>query len=96
MSLNNQSNRLSDLGRREKALAAIEEAVKLYRGLTAARPEQAQRPGASRGGAGRHQEAVDLVLPMLERAHYVLQDAWLNLGTDLSQAGAKKPSRCQS
>jgi len=32
-SLNNQSNRLSDMGRREEALAAIEEAVTIYRQL---------------------------------------------------------------
>ena len=38
-SLNNLSLRLSDLGRREPALAAIEEAVATYRGLAAARPD---------------------------------------------------------
>ena len=37
--LNNQSNRLSDLGRREDALAAIEEAVDVYRELARARPD---------------------------------------------------------
>ncbi|MEO6195441.1 MAG: tetratricopeptide repeat protein [Thermoanaerobaculia bacterium] len=37
--LNNLSNRLSDLGRREEALAACEEAVELYRQLAAARPD---------------------------------------------------------
>lgn len=37
--LNNLSNRLSDLGRREAALAAVEEAVALYRALAAARPD---------------------------------------------------------
>jgi tetratricopeptide (TPR) repeat protein len=37
--LNNLSQRLSDLGRREEALAAIEEAVELYRVLAAARPD---------------------------------------------------------
>ena len=31
MSLNNLSSRLADLGRREEALAAIEESVELYR-----------------------------------------------------------------
>jgi len=36
--LNNLSNRLSDLGHREKALAAIEEAVEILRALSAARP----------------------------------------------------------
>jgi tetratricopeptide (TPR) repeat protein len=37
--LNNLANRLSDLGRREAALAAAEEAVALYRALAAARPD---------------------------------------------------------
>jgi tetratricopeptide (TPR) repeat protein len=37
--LNNLSNRLSDLGRREDALTAIEEAVRLRRQLAAARPD---------------------------------------------------------
>jgi tetratricopeptide (TPR) repeat protein len=38
-SLNNQSNRSSQLGRREEALAAIEEAVTTYRRLADARPD---------------------------------------------------------
>jgi hypothetical protein len=38
MSLNNQSNGLSDLGRREGALAAIEEAVTIRRKLVRTRP----------------------------------------------------------
>ena len=38
-SLNNLGDRLSDLGRREEALAAAQEAVDLYRGLAAARPD---------------------------------------------------------
>ena len=38
MSLNNQSIRLSDLGRREEALAAIEEAVTIRRELARTRP----------------------------------------------------------
>jgi tetratricopeptide (TPR) repeat protein len=38
MSLNNLSNRLSDLGHREDALTAIQEAVELYRKLAADRP----------------------------------------------------------
>jgi len=37
--LNNLSNRLSDLGQRERALAAVEEAVGLYRTLAEARPD---------------------------------------------------------
>ena len=36
---NNLANRLSDLGRREDALAAVEEAVRLRRTLAAARPD---------------------------------------------------------
>ena len=39
MALNNLSNRLADLGRREEALAAIEEAVAIRRGLARARPD---------------------------------------------------------
>jgi hypothetical protein len=38
LSLNNRSSRLSDLGRREEALAAIEEAVTIHRRLTQTRP----------------------------------------------------------
>ena len=38
-SLNNLSNRLADLGRREDALAAIEEAAAIRRELAAARPD---------------------------------------------------------
>jgi hypothetical protein len=38
MSLNNVSNRLGDVGRREEALAAIEEAVGVYRALAEANP----------------------------------------------------------
>ena len=37
--LNNQSNRLADLGRREEALAAITRAVKTYQTLAGQRPE---------------------------------------------------------
>ena len=39
MSLNNLANRLSELGRREEALKAAEEAVQIRRALAAARPE---------------------------------------------------------
>ena len=39
MSLNNLSIRLAGLGRREDALAAIEEATALYRELATARPD---------------------------------------------------------
>ena len=68
MSLYIQSGRLADLGRREEALAAIEEAVTIRRQLAEARPDaflpdlamslnnQSSRlaePGAAGGGAGR-------------------------------------------
>ena len=65
MSLNNQSSRLADLGRREEALAAIEEAVTIYRALAEARPDaflpdlamslnnQSVRPGRRWGGGRR-------------------------------------------
>ena len=46
-SLNNLSVRLADLGRREEALAAIEEAAAIYRELAAARPD-AFRPDLAR------------------------------------------------
>ena len=39
MSLNNLSVRLGDLGRREEALAAIQEAVGIYRELAASWPD---------------------------------------------------------
>jgi tetratricopeptide (TPR) repeat protein len=39
LSLNNYSNHLSELGRREDALAAIEEAVRIRRILAEARPD---------------------------------------------------------
>ena len=67
-SLNNLSDRLSDLGRREEALAAIEEAVAIRRQLAEARPdaflpdlamslnnqsEPPGGPGAAGGGPGR-------------------------------------------
>ena len=38
-SLNNQSRRLADLGRREEALAAIDQATGIYRQLAEARPD---------------------------------------------------------
>ncbi len=65
-SLNNLSNRLGDLGRREEALAAIQEAVTIRRELAAARPD-AFRPAlagslnnlsADLGGLGRREEAL--------------------------------------
>ena len=68
MSLNNLAIRLAGLGRREEALAAIEEAVTIRRELAAARPDAFRpdlavslnnlsvrlgEPGAAGGGAGR-------------------------------------------
>ena len=38
MSLNNQSGRLAELGRRQDALAPTEESVPIHRQLAAARP----------------------------------------------------------
>jgi Tetratricopeptide repeat len=65
-SLNNLSNRLGALGRREEALAAIQEAVGVYRELAADRPD-AFRPDLARsldnlshwlGEVGRREEAL--------------------------------------
>ena len=65
-SLNNLSNRLADVGRREDALAAIEEAVTIRRELAAARPDEF-RPGlagslnnlsARLAGLGRPEDAL--------------------------------------
>ena len=65
-SLNNLSVRLAGLGRREDALAAIEEAAGIYRELAAARPD-AFRPDLAMslnnlsvrlGGLGRREEAL--------------------------------------
>ena len=65
-SLNNLSLRLADLGRREEALAAIEEAVGIRRELTAARPDAFRPDLASTlnnlsillAGLGRPEEAL--------------------------------------
>jgi hypothetical protein len=43
MSLTNLADRLSELGRREEALAAAQEAAGLYRTLAGARPEAFRR-----------------------------------------------------
>ena len=65
-SLNNLSNHLSDLGRREEALAAIQEAADTYRELATAHPD-AFRPGLATaltvlsnrlGDLGRREEAL--------------------------------------
>jgi len=80
-SLNNLSIRLSDLGRREVALAAIEEAVAIRRDLAAARPD-AFRPDLARslGASGsvlkdadpaaardRFAEGLEAIAPYLAR-----------------------------
>ena len=66
MSLNNLSVRLADLGRREDALAAIQEAAGIYRELAAARPD-AFRPDLAMsltnlsirlGDLGRREDAL--------------------------------------
>ena len=65
-SLNNLSVRLADLGRREEALAAIEEAAAIYRELAAARPDAFRPDLASSlnnlsvrlGDLGRREEAL--------------------------------------
>jgi tetratricopeptide (TPR) repeat protein len=94
MALNNLSNRLGDLGRPEEALAAVEEAVRIRRGLADVRPDaflpalaMALNNLSNRlGDLGRPEEAlaaveeaVGAVLPVLERAHYFLPDAGLRL-----------------
>ncbi|MEU0213294.1 tetratricopeptide repeat protein, partial [Streptomyces canus] len=69
LSLNNLANRLGELGRREDALTAIEEAVTIYRKLAVARPDT-YRPDlaaslnnlANRlGGLGRPEDALTAV-----------------------------------
>ena len=65
MSLNNLSGRLGDAGRRDEGLAAIEEAVEVYRRLAAANPAAYEPDLASSlnnlsvdlGDAGRRDEA---------------------------------------
>jgi tetratricopeptide (TPR) repeat protein len=94
MSLNNESTMLSELGRREDALTAIQEAVAIYRALAKARPDaflpnlamSLNNESTMLSELGRRedaltaiQEALTLVLPMLERAHYSLPDAGLRL-----------------
>ena len=56
MSLNNQSLQLADLGQREEALAAIEEALAIRRELASARPTVF----ASRYAASLENQAVIL------------------------------------
>ncbi|HLH68398.1 MAG TPA: tetratricopeptide repeat protein [Candidatus Dormibacteraeota bacterium] len=81
-SLNNLSNRLGELGRREEALEAVQEAVRLYRPLAEQRPE-ALRPdlagflnnlsirlselGQREEALQASQEAVELYRPLVER-----------------------------
>ena len=67
MSLSNLAVYLGDLGRREDALAAGEEAVAIYRELAAARPDAFLWPDLARsltnlavylGGLGRREDAL--------------------------------------
>ncbi len=66
MSLNNQSNRLAGLGRREEALAAIEQATGIYRQLAEARPDAflpdlamaLNNQSVHLAGLGRREEAL--------------------------------------
>ena len=67
MSLNNLGAMLSDLGRREEALEATEEAVGLYRGLAEANPEaflpdlagSLNNLGSDLSALGRREEALE-------------------------------------
>ena len=92
--LNVHSARLSWLGRREDALAAVDEAVTIYRRLADARPDaflsdlamSLNNQANMLGYLGRHEDALaaiddalQLVLPVLERAQYSLPDAGLRL-----------------
>ncbi len=96
MSLNNLGNRLSDLGRREEALAATEEAVDIYRQLAAARPdaflpdlamcaEQPRQPALAT--LGRREEALaadEEAVDIRRRARRRRPDAFLpDLATSL-------------
>ena len=94
MSLNNQSNRLSELERRDEALAAIEEATAIYRSLAEARPD-AFLPAFTRSltnQAGRLseferyeealaaiEEALETAVPVLEREPDTLSDSGVEL-----------------
>jgi len=78
MSLNNQANRQSEMGKRAEALASIEEAVKHYRELVAANreaflPDLALSNGTwgkvllaagdSRGAVAKFAEGIRLITP---------------------------------
>jgi hypothetical protein len=52
-SLNNLSNRLSQLGRPDEALAASEDRPAIYRGLVETRPDDLSVPRARKGWACR-------------------------------------------
>lgn len=86
--LNNRSNRLSALGRREEALAAITEAIHIYRQLAAQRPDAYLPDFASSlnnlsvrlGDVGRREEAVAAATEAVEvyrRLAGRLPDAYL-------------------
>ena len=74
MSLNNLSNRLSDLGRREEALDAITEAVEIYRRLVEQRPDTFTPNLAGSlnnlsnrlSDLGRREEALDAIIEAVE------------------------------
>ncbi len=82
MSLNNLGNRLSDLGRREEALQAIDEAVGLYRLLAAQHPDAflpdlvtslgargavSQEMGDVAGAAASFRDGVECLKPLFLR-----------------------------
>ncbi len=69
MSLNNQANRLADLGRREEALKTNTEAVRIYLKLALAKPDAFHHALATSlnnqaghlAGLGRHEEALKTI-----------------------------------
>jgi hypothetical protein len=65
MSLNNQSKRLADLGRREDALTAIEEAVTIRRDLARGRPT---RFASNLAGSLENQGAVSAMTRAISAA----------------------------
>jgi tetratricopeptide (TPR) repeat protein len=80
--LNKLSIWLSDLGRRKDALAAVEEAVGLYRALAAERPtvyaealatalwvmsDRLEEVDAGAAAVSAHREALEVLMPLLQR-----------------------------